>query len=73
VVRLQGHPPGVTAHGQLWKLQRVLCEQLIATATDNLEYFNYLGRMVNVARCSREIESRIVMAKPALNKNKTFQ
>jgi hypothetical protein len=40
---------------------------------ENVEYFNYLGSMItNDARCTREIKSRIAMAKAALNKKKTF-
>jgi hypothetical protein len=30
---------------------------------ENVEYFKYLGSMINYARCTREIKSRIVMAK----------
>jgi hypothetical protein len=38
---------------------------------ENVEYFNYLGSMIkNGARCTREIKSRIVMAKAAFNKKK---
>jgi hypothetical protein len=33
---------------------------------ENMEYFNYLGSMItNDARCTREIKSRIAMAKAA--------
>jgi hypothetical protein len=40
---------------------------------ENVEYFNYLGRMIaNDARCTREIKSRIAMAKAAFNKKKTL-
>jgi hypothetical protein len=36
---------------------------------ENVKYFNYLGSMItNDARCTREIKSRIAMAKSALNK-----
>jgi hypothetical protein len=39
--------------------------------SENVEYFNHLGSMItNDARCTREIESRIVMAKAAFNKKK---
>jgi hypothetical protein len=39
---------------------------------ENVEYCNYLGSMItNDARCTREIEYRIVLAKAAFNK-KTF-
>jgi hypothetical protein len=39
----------------------------------NVEYFNYLGTMItNDARCTREIKSRIAMAKAAFNKKKTL-
>ena len=39
----------------------------------NVEHFNYLGGIItNGARCTREIESRIVMTKAAFNKNKTL-
>jgi hypothetical protein len=40
---------------------------------ENVEYFNYLGSMItNDARCTREIKSRIAMAKAAFNKKKTL-
>jgi hypothetical protein len=40
---------------------------------ENVEYFNYLGSMITSdARCTREIEYRIAMAKAAFNKKKTF-
>jgi hypothetical protein len=40
---------------------------------ENVEYFNYLGNMItNDARCTREIKSRIVMAKAAFNKKNLF-
>jgi hypothetical protein len=40
---------------------------------ENLEYFNYLGSMItNDARCTREITSRIAMAKAAFNKMKNL-
>jgi hypothetical protein len=40
---------------------------------ENLEYFNYLGSMItNDARCTREIKSRIAMAKAAFNEKKTL-
>jgi len=36
-----------------------------------VEYFNYVGSMVtNDTKCTREIKSRIAMAKAAFNKNK---
>jgi hypothetical protein len=38
---------------------------------ENVEYFNYLGSMKkNYARCTREIRSRIAMAKAAFNKKR---
>jgi hypothetical protein len=40
---------------------------------ENVEYFNYLGSMItNDARCTRELKSRIAMAKAAFNKKKTL-
>jgi hypothetical protein len=40
---------------------------------ENVEYFKYLGSMItNDARSTREIKSRIVMAKTAFNKKKTL-
>jgi hypothetical protein len=40
---------------------------------ENVEYFNYLDSMItNDARCTREIKSRIAMAKAAFNKKKTL-
>jgi hypothetical protein len=41
------------------------------TVTENVEYFNYLGSMITSdARCTREIESGVAMAKEELNKKK---
>jgi hypothetical protein len=38
-----------------------------------VEYFSYLGRMIkNNARCTREIKSRIAMAKATFNKKTLF-
>ena len=38
---------------------------------ENVEYFNYLGTTVrNNARCTRDIKSRIAMAKAAINRKK---
>jgi hypothetical protein len=43
------------------------------TQLQNVEYFNYLGSMVtNDARCTREIESMIAMAKASFNKKTIF-
>jgi hypothetical protein len=40
---------------------------------ENVEYFNYLDSMItNDARCTREIKSRIAMAKAAFNKKKNL-
>jgi hypothetical protein len=40
---------------------------------ENVDYVNYLGSIItNDARCTREIKSRIVMAKAAFNKKKTL-
>jgi hypothetical protein len=40
---------------------------------ENVEYCNYLGSIItNDARCTREIKSRIVMAKAAFNKKILF-
>jgi hypothetical protein len=40
---------------------------------ENVEDFNYLGRMItNDARCTREIQSRIAMAKAGFNMEKTL-
>jgi hypothetical protein len=40
---------------------------------ENVEYFNYLGSTITSdARCTREIEYRIVMAKAAFNKKKNL-
>jgi hypothetical protein len=40
---------------------------------ENVEYFNYLGSMItNAARCTREIKSRIAVAKAAFNKKTLF-
>jgi hypothetical protein len=41
---------------------------------ENVEYFNYLGSMItHDARCTREIKSRIAVAKAAFNKKKPFR
>jgi hypothetical protein len=39
---------------------------------ENVEYFNSLGSMINNARCTREIKSRIAMAIAAFNKKQTL-
>jgi hypothetical protein len=40
---------------------------------ENVEYFNYLDSMItNDTRCTREIKSRIAMAKAAFNKKTLF-
>jgi hypothetical protein len=40
---------------------------------ENVEYFNYLGSMItNDATCTREIKSRITMAKAAFSKAKAL-
>jgi hypothetical protein len=40
---------------------------------ENVKYFNYLSCMItNDARCTREIKSRIAMAKTAFNNKKIF-
>jgi hypothetical protein len=40
---------------------------------ENVEYLSYLCSIItNNARCTRDIKSRIVMAKAAFNKQKTF-
>ena len=38
----------------------------------NVEYFNYLHSMINDARCTREIKSRISMIKAAFNRKKAL-
>jgi hypothetical protein len=38
---------------------------------ENVEYFNYLGSMID-AKCTRGMKFRIVTAKAARNKKKTF-
>ena len=44
------------------------CQKQLA----NAEYFHYLDRMINDAKCAREIKSRIGIAKAAFNKKTTF-
>jgi hypothetical protein len=40
---------------------------------ENVEYFNYLGSMITSdARCTREIKSRIAIAKTAFKKKKNL-
>jgi hypothetical protein len=46
---------------------------IVQKQLENVEYLNYLGSMItNDARCTREIKSRIVMAKEAFNIKKTL-
>jgi hypothetical protein len=46
---------------------------IVKQQPENVEYFNYLGSMItNDVRCTCEIKSRIVMAKAAFTKKKTF-
>jgi hypothetical protein len=40
---------------------------------ENVEYLNYLGSMITIdARCTRDIKSKIAMAKTAFNKKMTL-
>lgn len=39
---------------------------------ENVEYLNYLHSLINDARCTHEIKSRISMVKAVFNKKKTF-
>jgi hypothetical protein len=39
---------------------------------ERVEYFNCLGFMINGARCTCSIKSRIAMAKAAYNRKKTL-
>ena len=40
---------------------------------ENVEYFKYLGSLLtNDGRCTREMKSRIAMAKAAFSNKKTF-
>jgi hypothetical protein len=39
---------------------------------ENVEYFNCLGSITKDARCTREIKSKIAMAKAAFNKKKNL-
>jgi hypothetical protein len=39
---------------------------------ENVEYFNCLGSMINCARCTHEIKSRMAMAKAAFKWKKTL-
>jgi hypothetical protein len=40
---------------------------------ENVEHFNYLDNIItNAARCTREIKSRLALAKAAFNKKKTL-
>jgi hypothetical protein len=40
---------------------------------ENVEYFNYLGSVItNDARCTREVKTKIAMAKAAFNKTTLF-
>ena len=43
------------------------------TQLENVEYFKYLGSVVtNDARCTREIKSRVAMAKAVFKRKKTL-
>ena len=42
------------------------------TKVMRMEYFNYLGRMINDARCTREMKSRIAMVKASFTKTKVL-
>jgi hypothetical protein len=39
---------------------------------ENMEYFKYLGNMINDVRCTYEIKYKIVIAKAAFNTKKTL-
>jgi hypothetical protein len=39
---------------------------------ENLKYFNCFGSITNDARCTREIKSRIAVAKASLNRKTTL-
>jgi hypothetical protein len=55
------------------RILRELYKLRIMKGQKQQEYFNYFGSMItNDARCTREIESRIVMAKAAFNRKKTI-
>jgi hypothetical protein len=46
---------------------------IVQKQLENMEYLKYLGSLItNDARCTREIKSRIGMAKAAFNKQKTL-
>ena len=48
-------------------------EMIVQTQPENVEYFNYLRNTIsNGARCRREIKSRTVMAKAAVDQRQTF-
>jgi hypothetical protein len=42
------------------------------TKAMRMEYFKYLGRMINDARCTHEIKSRLAMVKASFNKTKVL-
>jgi hypothetical protein len=53
--------------------EKILITGIPNQQLENVDYFNYLGsRITNDARCTRQIKSRIAMAKAAFNKKKTF-
>jgi hypothetical protein len=45
---------------------------MIHQQLENVEYFNYLGSMINDARGTRETKSRIAMGQSAFNTKKSF-
>ena len=49
-------------------LQIMIAQKQLQT----VEYFNYLGRMINEARCAHKIKSKIATAKEAFNRKKTL-
>ena len=63
-----GNTRVIRISSQLSRIQIVIDQRQVG----NVERFNYLGWMINDARCIREIKSKIAMAKAAFNKNKTF-
>ena len=65
-------------YGIKTKVEKTWVMRIARTVIDekqqqNVEYFNYLGSMItNIARRTREIKCRIVMAKAVSNRKKTM-
>jgi hypothetical protein len=74
-----GRPYGMEMNVEKTKIMRISRQpypmkiMIDQKQLENVEYFNYLGRiMTKDARCTREIKSRIAIAKASFNKKKNL-